>query len=294
MGRQDRQLIGESEEPLAHGPVEAACEDLGLIGRDEVGAGGGGWQQRASAEEGERAAAVREQIREVLRGMAGRGEGAQAEPAEIDVLVVVQSAMRVLDVGGRRCQHAGTARPELSILRKLVEPPQQLAEGNRDGPGQVSRSELVTGANVEDQEVLTGAQTAPQVLACNGLQLVPGPHVGADQPLHLGQPIGGQGAQRRPEPVDLRGREPVEDGGPLPPVHHQAGLLQHLEVPARVGHRELDLLRQGLHAAFTVGEHVEDLDSPAARERCADAGELVEELGLEPVVSHCSNIRLTT
>src|SRR5437588_7596451 len=51
---------------------------------------------------------------------------------------------------------------DLSILRKLVEPPQQLAEGNRDGPGQVSRSELVTGANVEDQEVLTSAQAAAQ------------------------------------------------------------------------------------------------------------------------------------
>jgi hypothetical protein len=57
-------------------------------------------------------------------------------------------------------------------------------------------------------------------------------------------------------------------------------------VPAGVGDRESDLLRHPLYAALAIGEHVHDLDPAPARERLSDPGELIEELRLDPVVSH--------
>jgi hypothetical protein len=48
-------------------------------------------------------------------------------------------------------------------------------------------------------------------------------------------------------------------------------------VPAGVGEREADLLRDSLHTALAVSKHVQDLDPAPAGERLSDPGELVEE-----------------
>ena len=72
------------------------------------------------------------------------------------------------------------------------------------------------------------------------------------------------------------------DRGALTAGGDQPGLAQDLEVLAGVGHRQADLTGQGLHGAFAVGEHVQQLDPPAAGQRLGRPGELSNNAVLAP------------
>jgi hypothetical protein len=76
------------------------------------------------------------------------------------------------------------------------------------------------------------------------------------------------------------------DRGALPSGGHQAGLAQDLQVLAGVGHRQADLASEGFHGALAVGQHVHQLDPPAAGQCLGGPGELVEQRALDLPVSH--------
>jgi hypothetical protein len=76
------------------------------------------------------------------------------------------------------------------------------------------------------------------------------------------------------------------NGSPLAPAGYQTGLAEDLEVVAGVGQCEPHLPGEDLDGPLAVGQHVQNLDSPAAGDALADARELIEELALHPVIGH--------
>src|ERR671922_300733 len=94
VGGIDRQLVRQTQDPLAKRAVQAPPQRLGLLGADEVGAGHGADQQGPAAEQGHRSAPVEEQVGKVLRGVAGGADGSEREPVQVGLLIVLEAAIR--------------------------------------------------------------------------------------------------------------------------------------------------------------------------------------------------------
>ena len=172
---------------------------------------------------------------------------------------------------------------------QLGQPPPQLPDRDGDRPGQVPGGILGGGPHIQHHQVVAVLEPAGQLLPGDWLQLVAAAEVGGGQPLDLGQTAGGQGPQGPPELEHLRGGQPVVDRGAFTPAADQPGLAKDLQVLAGVGHRQADLAGQGLHGALAVGEHVQQLDAPAAGQGFGRPGELVEQRRLGRPVTHIAS-----
>ena len=414
VGRVHRQLVGQRQEPPVQGPVGGPGQRLGQLGAGQVGAGHRADQQGPAAEHGQRPSAVQQQVAGVLGGVPRGGQHPEGEPAQVDLLAVLQAAMGEAEparargedlgaVGGGQLPAAGqevgmqvglggvgdlepppagqlqvrggipgriddqrppvaqldhigavaqafvddrvngshggllgwirgqvpvTARPaachsgspsssrraaeallaqqghglvgegavgaaavgdDLPVSGQLGQPPPQLADRDGDRPGQVPGGILGGGPHIQHHQVVAVLEPAGQLLAGDWLQLVAAAEVGGGQPLDLGQAAGGQGPQGPPELEHLRGGQPVVDRGALTPAADQPGLAQDLQVLAGVGHRQADLAGQGLHGPLAVGEHVQQLDAPAAGQGLGRPGELVEQGRLGRPVTHVAS-----
>ncbi len=99
VGGPQRDVVGQGEQAL-HRAVLAAGQLLGAGRVDQVGAGGGADDEGPAGEHPDRCVAVEEQVGEVLVGVAGGGEGAQSEPAEVDLVAVAQPDVVELAAAG--------------------------------------------------------------------------------------------------------------------------------------------------------------------------------------------------
>ena len=178
---------------------------------------------------------------------------------------------------------------DLPVTGQLGQPPAQLADRDGDCPGQMAGGMLGGRPHIQHHQVVAVLQSAGQLLAGHRFQLVPAAQIGGGEPLDLGQPAGGQGPQGLPQLEDLRGGQPVVDRGALAAASDQAGLAQDLQVLAGVGHRQADLAGQGLHGPLAVGQHVQQLDPPAAGQGLGRPGELVEQGRLGRPVTHIAS-----
>ena len=114
MGRVDGQIVGQRQDPRLERPVEGAREGLRLFGGDEVRPGDGAREQRAAREQGGRSVAVEQEISQVLRRVAGRGDGSEPQPPELDVHAVVERGVSVREAAGSRGKDRGPRCRELA------------------------------------------------------------------------------------------------------------------------------------------------------------------------------------
>jgi hypothetical protein len=88
--RVHRHVVGQRENALVQRPPQRPGQLLGPVRRDQVGPGYRPDQQRPAGEQRGRPVTVEQQVGQVLRGVAGRGQGPQAQPAEVHVVAVAQ------------------------------------------------------------------------------------------------------------------------------------------------------------------------------------------------------------
>ena len=150
--------------------------------------------------------------------------------------------------------------------------------------------ELFDRTYVDDYERLPTPNPGQQLLFAYRLELVSGADVCRHEPVDARRELSRERPQSDPELIHGLGREPIADARSFAGRCNQAGFLEDLEVLARVGDRESDLPTQRFHCALSVGEHVDDLCSPAAGERARDAGELIEELDFGRSIWHLRGI----
>jgi hypothetical protein len=82
---------------------------LGQLRTGQIGAGHRAHQQRPAAEQRQRPCAVQQQVAHVLGGVPGSGQHPQREPAQVDLLAVLQAP-----VG--EAQPAGAGRQDLGAV----------------------------------------------------------------------------------------------------------------------------------------------------------------------------------
>src|SRR5688500_3674977 len=68
----------------------------------QIGAGGGADDQRPAGEHPDQLVAVGQQVGQVLVGVPGSAQGAQGQPAQVDLVAVAQPAVAVGALPGRR------------------------------------------------------------------------------------------------------------------------------------------------------------------------------------------------
>ena len=86
----------------------------------------------------------------------------------------------------------------------------------------------------------------------------------------------GHGSQTCQQFDDVVSGQPVEHLRPLLAAADQAGLAQLLEVLRGVGNRQPRDLRQGIHAAFALGQELQQFQPVSITQRLADTRELGE------------------
>ncbi len=107
-------LVGQAEQPLVDRGPQRPGQLLGTFGADEVGARHRPGEQRPAAEQGARAVAVAEQVREVFGRVAGGGQRFEREASEIHGLPRNQPVMRMAEPRAARREHSGTPCRQLS------------------------------------------------------------------------------------------------------------------------------------------------------------------------------------
>ncbi len=120
MGRVHREVVGQGEQPLPDGAVRRPGQRLGLLRGEQVRTGHPADHQRAAGEHGDRPPAVPQHERLVLGRVAGRRDDLQHEPAEVDLLAVLQRAVveGQAAAGGR--EQPGAPGGELAATRHEV------------------------------------------------------------------------------------------------------------------------------------------------------------------------------
>ncbi len=139
-------------------------------------------------------------------------------------------------------------------------------------PGPVLR----LGADVEHDHI-PFAEPGEQLLAGHRVELGAVAEVRRGQPVELGDVLGGDVAQRRPELGDPWAAQPVVDAQAVPPAADETGAQQVLQVLGGVGDALVDLGGDLLDVPLALGEQVDDLRAPAVAERLGRRGQAVEQ-----------------
>jgi hypothetical protein len=109
VGRVHAELVGQRQQPLVQRPVGSPGQRLGQLRAGQVSAGDRADQQGSAAEQGQRPAVVQQQVAGVLGGVPGGGQGAQGEPAQVDLLAVLQRPVGEAEPAGAGRQDVGAA-----------------------------------------------------------------------------------------------------------------------------------------------------------------------------------------
>jgi hypothetical protein len=102
-------INGQGGQPAQRG-VLSPRQLLGALVGHQVGARRRPDDQRPAGEHPDLAVTVEQQKREVLVGVAGREQGAQAQAAEVDLVAVAQSGVGEFAVTERRREYPSLAR----------------------------------------------------------------------------------------------------------------------------------------------------------------------------------------
>ena len=148
--------------------------------------------------------------------------------------------------------------------------------GRSSSAGQMAGGELFGRPNVEYRDE---AFTCPveQFLSWHRLQIVLCREVEPHDPLDLGQMRLADLAERLEQPDDFVARKPAEDILAPLSAQDEARLAQLLQMLRGVGHRHPGHGGELVDGALALREKLEEFEPRAARQRGANAGELLEE-----------------
>jgi hypothetical protein len=114
VGRIDREIVRERQDPIAQRPEQRPRQGLGLLGADQVGACHRADDQRPAAEQGDRPLPIEQQVREVLGRVARRADDAEGQAAEVVILVILERPMRECQLTTARGEDRGSLARELT------------------------------------------------------------------------------------------------------------------------------------------------------------------------------------
>ncbi len=150
-------------------------------------------------------------------------------------------------------------------------------------------SELHLGAHV-DHDHLAGIEAKCELVTGDLFELVTLAEIRPGEIVDAAVVRGRHVTQRLPQPGHPLGGQAVVDAGAFPSRHHQAGGRERTKMERRVGDALVDLVGQILDVTFALGQHVDDLGSPAVRKRLRHLGEAVEQRIFRVTIAQCDHL----
>src|SRR5712691_6205842 len=142
----------------------------------------------------------------------------------------------------------------------------ELAERDVHGARQMSQREFIRRPDIEDGH-RARARHFQKRFARNRLEAVTIIEIAADHPIHLGNVLLGNPAQRRQEIEHGLVGERVEDELALAPSDHDPHAPHLLQVLRRVGDRQAGSLRQDLDVPLALSQLLQELEPMRMRKR---------------------------
>lgn len=182
-------------------------------------------------------------------------------------------------VVGIDAEGATTVGHDVLVLgegRDEIVEPVKLIGWDRDRSGEVTRGVLDFGSDV-DQNQVTAPKSILELVTADHIEIVTVAEIGAGQILDGVELVGGEATYTQPNVDDSIRSHPVMDVGSFAAGGDQSGIGEGAEMMGGVGDRLADRLGYLFHRPLTLGQHLDDLDTPTRRQRLGDAGEPFEE-----------------
>ena len=120
MGRVDGQVIGEREDSLGERAVHLVRQFLAVLVAEEVGPSDRAHHERSAREQRHRTYVIGQQVRQVVWGVAGGGDGPESVAADLHHVPVDEAHVVTVESGGSRSQERGAAGGEVGTARDVV------------------------------------------------------------------------------------------------------------------------------------------------------------------------------
>jgi hypothetical protein len=146
---------------------------------------------------------------------------------------------------------------------ELVEPVQSIG-WDGDGSGEVAGGVFDFGSDVDEDQV-TAAESILELVTADDFEIVTVAEIGAGQILDGDELVGSQTSYTQPDRDDSIRGHPVVDVSTFPPGGDQPGFGKGAEMMRSVGHRLADGLGYLFDRPLTLGQHLDDLDTPTRR-----------------------------
>lgn len=178
---------------------------------------------------------------------------------------------------------------DLDVLGETTEPAAELVDRHRQGPRDVAGSELHLGTHI-DHDHIAGIESQGELVTGDLFELVAPAEISQGEIIDAAVVSGRDVAQRRPQRSNPVGGKAVVNAGTFASCHDEPCHCERTKMKRRVGYALADLVGQSLDVARTLGQHIDDLGSPAVRKRLRHLGETVEQRIFRVTITHCDHL----